>query len=249
MTRDGWKWTTEQWDGSEQPYQQIRKRIDDLADHGADLLALSNANKSVADAAPNDPKAQYAWAYAAWKFTRLPHESEKRYSLLQDIPEALAATPSPHSYEYARMRFIIQSSLVCKPQLRSVGKRLLQREPSDDDVKNLLVRVYIPVQTLAEKAEAIAYLRQLIAENPKKASYQATYGWIYMTSYEALKQPSDADKAISYFQTYLRIAPADDDYRASVPGLIHYVQYMKATAAQRPTESVGQNMRDKGSRQ
>lgn len=98
-------WMAAPWNGSDKPYQQMRGTIDNAISGGRKPQELVEFYKLPALEHPNDPKAQFRWAYAAYIAAKQTdyNQGEK---ILGSPRQALVLAPFPHSYEYARLIFL-----------------------------------------------------------------------------------------------------------------------------------------------
>ncbi len=224
-TLDGWGWAAQPWTGDDRPCQKIRADIKKALNANHDPDALIAEYKAKADAAPKDPQAAFGWAFAAWRVATWSKEYQRKYSDFSDLPDALASAPFPKTYNYARLRFLIQAQVRPMPQLEELGKRLVNRDPKDIDVKYQLIKVLRQVPSPPENQEALKLAQELVQSDPKSALYYQVLGNIYEGAYLDFGfKKSDAQKAIAAFQKSQELLPPDDKDRERATAAIQTLQ-------------------------
>lgn len=123
-------WLVENWSGNDTVFAASRERIDQrLQDHSLSAADLKSYKVSV-EQTPQNSQAVFDWAYANYV--------AQKTSLLQgDIVSIgiFADAPSPKSYNYARLRFLIAARDKPSAQLDRLGERLLRKNNKDFDVQ------------------------------------------------------------------------------------------------------------------
>ncbi len=210
-------WMTEKWNGDERPYIAIRDGINkDFLNGDLTVPYLSNLEQRW-HKNEQSPFALFRWAYARYRsyavrphlpFTPLPGRG------------AFDEIASPHSYYYARIRFLTEASLGSHPELMEVGKRLLARNPNDFDVEYCFTNCFPQSMSASEKEAALAYSTHLIEKYPKKPDVYTTKAGIYFAYWIDHKSKQDAQDAILWYQRYLQIARPDDAWQPRAKGII-----------------------------
>jgi len=139
-----WSWTTEEWTGNSQPYQQIQTEVQKLSEKKQLTNEVLQKQKVAAHQKPSDPQAQFRWGYAAWSVAAATPDLIERARLLKGVANALDLASSPRTYEYARLRFIMEAREAPFNELKRVGQRLVERNANDHYVKYYLVAVLDP---------------------------------------------------------------------------------------------------------
>ncbi len=228
-TLDGWEWAAQPWIGNDQPYQKIRTEIDQAVASGQPPDMMIATYKAKADAAPKDPQAVFGWAYTAWRISTWSDEYQQKYNDFTDLPDALANAPFPHTYNYARLRFLIQAQVRAMPQLQELGERLVKQDAKDVDVKYQLIKVLKKISSLPEYQEALHLAQDLVKAYPKEPLYYQVLGNIYDDIYSGFSfKKSDGDKAIAAYQKQLELMRPNDDQRESVERAIKWLQSAEA---------------------
>lgn len=224
-TLDGWGWAAQPWTGNDRPYQKIRADINKALYAGQGPDALIADYKAKADADPKDPQAAYGWAFAVWRISTWSDEYQQKYSDFTDLPDALAAAPFPKTYNYARLRFLVQAQVRAMPQLQELGERLVKRNPKDADVKYQLIHVLRQTPSPPENREALKLAQDLVQSDPKVALYYQVLGNVYRDAYYDFGfKRADGDKAIATFQKEMEVKPPNDEERQVIEEVIKNIQ-------------------------
>lgn len=221
----------ETWAGNAHPYQQIENEIDQALTNGQAPALLMFQNKALALKKPNDPQAQFRWGYSGWKMLTPESGSWDKDRFLNGVYGALVKAPSPNTYEYARLRFLVSPD---SSQLVALGERLLKRNPNDMDVKYKLIGDYYGLISLnglhskkvdpATKERVLAIAQQMLQANPTVAKYYSSLGGVYLTCWVVLRDQDDAAKAIVEYKKFLQLAPANDEFRPQAHNIIEILQ-------------------------
>lgn len=229
LPQERWDWVNEQWTGDNRPFQKIKQDITTALDSGQNAGDLAAKYRLKAIASPKDSQAVFGWAYAVRANIRtLPASMESRMMWFR-VREALDQPPSPHAYDYDRLRFLLAYD---KSHIRGLGERLLKQNPADNSVKLQLIYAYINSfgtsllvsESAANqfKVRALQLTGELIQSDPKNPDYRAALGNLYAAYLSRHYQDKrynrdDAVKALTAYQDYQRIAkPNDDFYRDSI---------------------------------
>jgi len=233
-----WDWTTQTWTGNNAPYQRIRTEIDQAIARGEDPQELLNQQKGVAQQYSDNPQAQFAWGYVAYK-SLPPWHSEYENGKPQKVAAlALAKLQATDNYDYVRLRFLLPpdyhtsdlTQLEAKERLLdSLGQRLLQYAPNDADVKYRLLVIDGGIldrnaSDLVVKKRALQYAQELIQEKPNVSRYRTLPGGIFTTCWSHTNSATDARAAIASYQDYLLNAPPNEEFRPQAQYLISVLQ-------------------------
>ncbi len=215
-------WASYAWTGDDGPYKAIKASIDTKMTGGQFADDLRQQMGVAAQTNPADPKAQFAWAYSSWLASRSPSLSQERgFQVLWGVPEAMACVPDPHAYNFSRLRFLLEGGKFLVP----LGRRLLQANPHDLEVKSHLVSIYggllvtqssLPNVTGDLKATAILYCQDLIQANPANPRYRSQLGFVYCSCWRRSHDEQDKQRAIAAYRDYLKLAPPNETYRSDV---------------------------------
>lgn len=216
-----WAWTTEEWTGNNLPYRDSRVLIDRIGNNAPRLQKLLEEYEAAAAKKPFDPLAQYRWGYSVYQAAtgKVLRSSETRANI-EIVAAALEKAPSPHVYEYARLRFLIEMWQYPKFEHLTIGKRLVKRDATDRSVKYFLTRILAWSRLPGDKQQALVYARELLTVNPQKASYHSLLGGVYLNLWHESRKREYAEKAIASYNKYLELAPLNDGWRVQAKQLI-----------------------------
>ena len=236
-TVDTFAWGKVEWSGDEKPLAQARAEADTAlskADSPAQLHKIYEAYKETAQQQPSDLVAQFSWADATFQLaTRnalLVQPDRKGPRGNQALREVLApaaesfekVAPSP-TYEYTRLRFLLEALYTPLPQLVPIGQRLLKHAPKDYEVMFSLL-VISPVNTDEERNQALLYAQELVKANPKTAKYYTAKGWIHFLIYQRTSKEADKIQAVESYQKFLELASPTDPFRKDAKEWMEMIQ-------------------------
>lgn len=235
---DPWTWTTEAWNGNDKPYRQIRSEIDAAIKRGKSPIALANQYKATAKTEPRqpsyDPQSQFRWMYAFYQAAL----RDPRYANSSDEVRAYESAgyfPSPHSYEFARVRFLLTTLGSPDPHLQGLGERLLKRNPKDYQVMRILLRVINPNDSESEKQQALGYAHTLIQVGPNSPMGYGSLGGVYFALWMKGRSAEDYKQAVANYNRYLELAPAADPFRANIAKLFNLMNALNSLNKQGTT--------------
>jgi hypothetical protein len=166
----------ERWTAYERPFQTLRNSIEKVAgkqQKSPVVWSLYQGHKEEARNNPNDVLTLFAWACAA---DRAAARRDLRSRVpLSEIAAALERVPSPHSREYARIRYILESRMFVRRELKPLGERLLRADPNDYKVMHLLIEVPRPGMP-QDKQRALKYAHTMIRNQPGDPGSYAMLG-------------------------------------------------------------------------
>lgn len=215
-----WKWVAEDWTGDEAPYQKLRTAIDGSKSSGKLTSETIKKYKVLHEKKPNDAVALYGWTYASFQATQSNPPIPQQQIV---APSAFNEAPSPHTYEYDRLRFLVWAHYTPDARLQGIGERLLRHSPDDEDVKYYLIQCYKPWRSNLEKQKAVSLAQDLIRTVPSRPGSYSALGGVYFNSWMVSHRKEDADKAVSAYQDYLRIAPQNYAWRQRAEEIIQYI--------------------------
>lgn len=221
QTSSATSWMTEKWTGDETHYAAARENINRDFSRGGITVAYLKGLETAWNQDEQDPLKLFRWAYARYKAQGLhppiPFTTVPAYGAFNEVP-------SPHTYEYARVRFLIETSLSRPRELMAIGKRLLARNPDDFDVEFALSRCFGETMSAEEKQSALAYADHLINKYPNKSSVYAVKAGVYFSYWIDHRNKQDARDAIQWYQKYLKVAPTNYEWRKRAEGIVTLLQ-------------------------
>lgn len=203
-------WTAEPWTGSDAPFSQMRRAIDAQIAKGTKRSVVLCNFKALALKNPRDARAQFAWAYAAFRNANKPEKGQDAASIIQGVRLALERVPSPKSYQYARMRWFFHFwdvNFSSEPSIKRCARRLLKRNPNDDDLKfNLAFQL---AHTKPTNGEAMRWAKEYAVEHPERPSAKFLLGCVYESRFGLWLSQKDARVAQTYFMQCLKMSSSD----------------------------------------
>ncbi len=215
-----WDWTTETWNGDDKPYQQARLAIDQVVSTHQDSNKLLVQYKVQAQRQPDNPLALFRWAYTAYQVMLTLHSTVAEHKVLDGVQECFYHTPSPHTYNYARMQFLVYEFYTSHRQAVPVAKRLLAMNSDDYHVEYDLGVIYLNDYVSPDFNEALGICNHLKRRYPTKPSIYALTGETYALWWYKDKNPAYVRTALENYNKYLQIAPPEEKYRKQVKWII-----------------------------
>jgi len=220
-------WMADQWTGSDKPFMTIRAEIDKISKQNQFSRSTLEGYRKQARSNPKDPVAQFRWGYAyykAWNDGVSFGTPDENLDTLLDVAWGLQQAPSPHSYEYTRLLFII-SALRTPAFLSPVGKRLLRHTPKDYDVEFYFYQSLLSSAAPAERKEALLGTQKLTKEYPSKGGPYVALAEVYWVQWERGDIQS-GPLAVAAYQKYLSMPPKGltPETRKGVEYLMNFIR-------------------------
>ena len=216
----------EPWTGNDKPFIAIRREVDALL--ASKKLTPAYLSRVRARALSKGATARdiFRWGYALF---------QSRYSTFNfglaaspyEVRMALAQVPSPRSYQYARLRFLIEGRANPNPEFAGLGRRLLRRNPNDYYVKFYAVWL-LTTGTSMERAEALKYANELTKQYPTRAGSHNAMARVYYDRWRLSRQVSDANKSIAAYRRCLQYMARSDNSRDDIEYMIQLIEKQKA---------------------
>lgn len=206
-----WAWTEQPFEGDDTPYRVARKKIDAELRLGKQPYEVLTRYRSLAQKSLNDPVAKFRWGYAAYR-ANVTKPPLRQSDILQGVPDALGASPSPSTYEYLRLRYLVTSQYATNDYLVALGERLVQRDKDDWEVAHYQYQGNT-VATPAGKQRKLYYAQELWRIKGKPNNVLLAVAYVYELSWAINEDSEDARKAIEYWETYLAREKSDQKYR------------------------------------
>lgn len=225
-TMDGWDWTKATWTEDDAPYQAIVDKIEYDLHHGKTAHAVVTNYHALEEYHSQDPLAVFAWGAAKWRSSCWVSSNVASDWDLSALPDELADVyPQPHTYNYVRLRFLVQADGNPMPELQSVGERLLAHDPKDVDVQWQLIKVLRRIQYPAQNAEAIKIAQALVDKKPTEMMYRQALTNCLIDRYNNIgHKAADAETAITGCKDYIAHADSTDPL---VPVYAKYIPELK----------------------
>lgn len=211
-------WTQEAWTADEKPFQSVRVALVMAQQQHKNMLAQAKQYGATAKKKPNDALAVFKWGYAAWLASNYGTNHAANAELF-DANNALTKTPSPHSYQYDRLRYLIDA---CDSQrgVKELGERLIKRNPNDFYVVYYQIDLLTPGLVAADKKEAFDLCNKIIHDYPKDANGYERLASVYQRLWWVSANKTDAQMTIDYYRKGETLLPANNPNRAKYNDLI-----------------------------
>lgn len=202
-------WVSEKWSSSDKAFVLAKKQIQQKVQSSKDKIALAATYRELFKKSPKSSVLLFKWGMSTFYASKTKPSTwspEEIYFLLT----SLDTVPSPHSLQYDRMRFLLQSHFRGEGFLKTMGLRLLKVNPQDDDVRALMILVLNVVGNPADGQLAINFAKQLIARHPTDPRWYAMLGSAYDLVSVRTNSLEDCQKSISAFKSCLKLAKKSD---------------------------------------
>ena len=220
LETERWNWTTEPWNGDNMPYHQARAAIDKVADVGQGLDGLLVKYRTHSQSHLDDPLAAFRWAYTAYRIMLTRNTTVTQHQALGGVEEALRQADSPHTYDYARIRFLTGEFYTSHREAVPIAEKLLKENNDDYQVAYCLASIYLNDYVHPKIAEALSICDHLRQVYPKKSSLYTLAGEAYVLWWYEDKKPSHAYGVIENYQRYLQLATPHDEFKPRAEGII-----------------------------
>ena len=230
-----WKpptWPQEKWTGDDSPYRSIREATyKDLMAGRITKKYLVNL-RLAAKKQPSSPLAQFRWGYGVYRSFYSKIRLDDARKTVSEVLSALDKAPSPQTYEYARLRFLMHGREGSTHHLHEAGSRLLNRDPNDYDVM-FYVCGYLSAGSSAEREVAMRYAQQMTRAYPKRVMSYSALATVHTNNWNLDHQLADADKAIAANRKLIEVGRFNQSQREDIEFLIHAIEREKAQRAKR----------------
>lgn len=238
--RHDYDWTREAWTADDHPYLLIQANVDRVIAQGQNPETLLVQCRGEALAHPGDTKALFRWGYAAYRAALQVELPPEQAYLRFETPGSIYSVQSfmmkkyAPSYQYARLLFLLLNFDGPDSRTGDLGKRLLQRNPNDKEVKYdmLLSRSWDLNPLVRQQAQQEA---EQLAQQGSPDGYRILAG-IYLRMFTISKYPHPdiaktqpiADKAIAALRRYVQLAPLQSGKRKSAQRQIKDIEQDQA---------------------
>ncbi len=233
--RPFWPWAQQEWTHPDADFVRIRREVDAFLQSAVSLpnrkdlvlMKLRQLTQNVQHN-PHSSQALFRWAYTTYEARKLDVRPDANGRDIYEMYGPLESARPKGSYQYDRMIYIIFSCITDAKSTKSLGKRLLKRNPADIEVKYFLTRV-LSTGTPEEQALALTYAQQFQRQHPERPRSQALLGWVYSIRWWRDYKSEDADKSITAYRKYLSMIPPTN---SAYPDISHLVQVLERQKAQ-----------------
>lgn len=248
----------ETWTKSNQPYHALRIKVDHALAAGQKPDDLLPAAKAAAQAKPNDPKAQFLWAYIAYQARIIDYKqallqpdraSQQATALsairkLEGVREALARIPFTHAYDYSRIHFLVAANTEQGgEQIEPLGLRLLHHNPMDYAVESTVVGLLQPGVVPGDMELGLSLIKSRIRHYPTLLGPREEYSGWYQKYWSGNGfHRADADRAIAEIHALEKILPTNSPLRQNAILDIQHIQQIQDFEEQQRREKKTSSM-------
>jgi hypothetical protein len=202
-------WTVEPWSGDDKPYTAIRDQLYNKLKQGRDMTILVKQYRSTLEKKPYDPRLVFSLAYSTYQADGQNPAFAQAGGDVAAV-EAITSIATTHTYEFARIRFLLTTRNDPRHLWKDVGARLLRRDPSDYAVQFAYVQVLDPGQYPHERQEGLAVFQKMKQEKPEYQGLLALESNFYFKIALGTKSQADEDSWIVISREYMATLPATD---------------------------------------
>lgn len=220
-------WVHEPWTGNDAPYVAVRNQVEQAFARGAQPSGLVTKYETAAKSKSNNPLAQFGWAYAVRLATKSPAlHGENTQDLLNSVNAALAEAPSPHTYAYDHLRYLIWlqwGSGVASHALKDMAYRLLAKDPHDFPVLMGLAGIYTQNRDKVAQQKGYVLIQKMIMDYPGRPEVYDMLGCWYYTQYMFYHDPRNYHLAMTSYQKALGMYPPQSARRGGLPQVMAFL--------------------------
>ena len=214
-------WMSSDMSGADGPYATIRSNIDSEFKEGVRPAEILRRAES-AYPASFAPANVFARGYAAmltWRYFDIDSSDDNdAASVVAATQNTICGEPQryPESYNFIRLAFELLGDYY-GGKLKTVGEKLLARDPNDTDVKEALISVLLECRDSLDRTKANKLANELIVSRPGDFLVYSVLARVQLADYQATHDVRFARLAISSYRTALaleRVGPGQQKYDA-----------------------------------
>lgn len=152
------------------------------------------------------------------------------WMLAEPLEEDLQRQRADSSFEWLRLRFVIESALRDRASLIPLGRRLLAEDPGDVPIMRSLVTQLSGVMREAESMEAIRICEDGIRRWPQSALSYTAEGYVYFERWVSASRREDAEKLLRLDRTALALLPPHATEEAGLRRMVGVLRKMACRA-------------------
>ena len=234
--RHDYDWMQKVWTVNNKPYLLIQASVDKAIMQGQKPDSILAQYRGVALTHPDDAKALFRWGYAAYRAASQVELSPEKAYLRFETPGSIYSVQSfmvrdyVPSYQYTRILFLLSNFGAINSQTQKIGKRLLQHNPNDKDVKYDMLALNSWDSHPSVRQKTLQDIKQLAQQGSPDAYWlwADIYGRMLNVSRmphadSATTQPI-ADNLIAALTKYVQLAPPQSGKRELAQKRISEVQ-------------------------
>lgn len=219
-------WAFEDWTGNDAPYAAARAEIERAAAAGKLPLTLASQYEPQAKKEPNNPLAQFRWAYAVWTAGRSQSTARPTPNVRFAAELAIAEAPQPHTYNYDRLHYMIWIQSVgggSSYYLRDLSVRLLKKDPNDFLAYLGQALIYTQHHYKEPNPQGYVLIQALLKKYPNRPEAYDALGCWYYSQYMFYHNSKNYPLAITYYQKAVDMYPMKSARRADLPHLMDFL--------------------------
>jgi len=220
-TSESWAWAAMTWNDNNVRYAEMRQQIEQELDAGQNPQIVIDEYKRNSSSDPKNPLYAFAYCYASW-FASTNRIAPLPYG--PDVLDRLCSVNFPNTFDFARLRFLIQLKIHYSSQLIAVGARLTKLDPQDKHVLANYIDALWYSRTDENTSLALKYLQSMIDSYPNDPVPYAQRGFVYCDLYSRFKIPSYRQLALADLQRYMTVAPQKYAARPTMAQVIQQLQ-------------------------
>jgi len=224
---NNYSWASKPWTGNDAPYAAARTEIEQAFAHGTKPETLVSQYESIAKHQPNNPVVQFSWGYAVRLADKSPgyaRATDQNYLL--SVNTAIAEVPSPHTYNYDRLRYLLwmqEFGGMASHYLKNLSVRLLKKDPQDFPIRMGQALIYSQNENEADRRHGYILIQGLIKQYPNKPElYDALACW-YDTEYIFKHDNKEYESTLAYYRKAMSMYPKESLRKAQIPAVIELV--------------------------
>jgi tetratricopeptide (TPR) repeat protein len=211
-------WESEPWTGDDRPFAEARASIDRAFKATNDLSSHLTEYETLAKAHPDNSLYQFQWAYAFLLQGSIPHQTA-RDGMAMVI--AIAGARQPHTYDYARLRFIYQPVGL---EGRTLALRLLEKDADDVYVREAYAGILSASKSRDDEELAVKTIQDLVDKRHDIPGACQILAGVYANVGFLEKNPDYYKKSIDASNLFLKLTPSYDWRRAAALHSIDVLQ-------------------------
>ena len=174
-----YKWMQNEWTATDTPYLKMQGNLDSTLSKAKpeEVVRLLSGYQKEAELHPKDAQKQFKWAYSVYKAAKNGYYRRSMRGDAQDLSFALDEAKSPHSYAYARLRFLLAMRWKGEAfKLKPLAQRLLKRNSNDYEVLYAACNTLQTRTSAPERKQALIYTKRLAKLRPQAANSLRCFG-------------------------------------------------------------------------
>ena len=201
-------WAKQPWNTDEKPYIQARAEVENKARQTKNWAQLSRQLQNDFKQNSQNRVALYRWAYANNEAQKQIAGNVERRNFARPLLQQLRKSGLPSNYQTARLHFFLEARGHYPLALKSLGERLLKRNPTDDLVQFYYARILThDYLTRSGRKRALDYATQFASAHPNDFKSYIVLAQAYSWQWLSGDDLSAVKKEIAAQRKYLQLRP------------------------------------------